>query len=178
MVPFNSTICPRNGPKRRQKAPKSAQCAPTPRNQERAVSWATWLKNEFSGHLVHPQPPTFGGFQASESPNETHRPPYQWSLGAAGGQPSPRTVGANGGSTGVRGAKKIIFSKVVPLPLGMLKQVFLGRFEPVVVRFGPWQIPKCLENGPFWDPKRVKNGSKTCFSKSDPEPFGCSNKCF
>ena len=29
LVPFNSTICPRNGPKRRQKAPKFAQCTPT-----------------------------------------------------------------------------------------------------------------------------------------------------
>ena len=44
LVPFNSTICPRNGPKRRQKAPKTAHCAPTPRNQARAVFWATWLK--------------------------------------------------------------------------------------------------------------------------------------
>ena len=89
--------------------------------QERAVSWATWLKNEFRGHLVHPQPPTFYGFQASASPNETRRPPYQWSLRAIGGQPSPRTVGANGGSTRVPGAKKMRFSKVVPRPLGMLK---------------------------------------------------------
>ena len=32
----------------------------------------------------------------------------------------------------------MIFSKVHHRPLGMLKQVFLGRFEPVVVRFGPW----------------------------------------
>ena len=62
LVPFNSTICPRNGPKRRQKAPKSAQCAPTPGNQARAASWATWLKIRFRGHLVHPQPPTFCGF--------------------------------------------------------------------------------------------------------------------
>ena len=171
LVPSNSTICPRNGPKRRQKVPKTAQCAPAPRNQERAVSWATWLKNEFRGHLVHPQPPTFYGFQASESPNETPRPPYQWSLGAAGGPASPRTVGANGGSTRVPRAKKMIFSKVVPRPLGMLKQVFLGHFEPVVAHFGPWKIPKCLENGPFWDQQWVKNGSKTCFSKSDPGPF-------
>ena len=100
-MPSNSTIFPRNGPKRRQKAPKSAQCAPAPRNQERAVSWATWLKNEFRGHLVHPQPPTFYGSQTSESPNETPRPLYQWSLGAAGGRASPRTVGASGGSTRV-----------------------------------------------------------------------------
>ena len=177
-MPSSSTICPRNGPKRRQKAPKNAQSAPGPRNQERAVSWATWLQTEFRGHLVHTQAPTFYGFQASKLPNETRRPPYQWSLGAAGGPASPRTVGANGGSTRVPGAKKRIFSKVVPRPLGMLKQVFLGRFEPVVARFGPWKIPKCLENGPFWDQKGVKNGSKMRFSKSDPRPFGMLKQVF
>ena len=110
------------------------------------------------GHLVHPQPPTFYGIQASELPNETPRPPYQWSLGAAGVPASPRTVGASGGSTRFPVAKKMIFSKVVPWPLGVLKQVFLGRFEPVVARLGPWKNPKCLENGPFWDQKWVKNG--------------------
>ena len=160
--------------KRPKKAPKSpkncAMCTTTPKPRT-AAFWATWLKSKFRGHLVHPQPPTFYGFQASESPNETRRPPYQWSLGAAGGPASPRTVGANGGSTRVAGAKKIIFSKVVPRPLGMVKQVFLGHFEPVVVRFGPWKIPKCLENEPFWDQKWVKNGSKMRFSKSDPGPF-------
>ena len=164
--------------KRRQKAPKSAQCAPTPRNQERAVSWATWLKNEFRGHLVHPQPPTFCGFQAAKSPTEKPRPPNQWSLGGAGGQPGPRTAGANGGSTRVPGAKKIIFSKDVPRPLGMLKQVFLACFEPVVTRFGPSKIPKCLETGPFWDQKWVQNGSKTCFCKGDPGPFGMLKQVF
>ena len=137
-----------------------------------------WLQSEFRGHLVHPQPPTFCGFQAAESPNETPRPPYQWSLGAAGGQPGQRTAGANGGSTRVPGAKKIIFSKVVPRPLGMLKQVFLGRLEPVVARFGPWKFPKCLENGPFWDQQWVKNGSKSCFSKSDPGPLGMLKQVF
>ena len=172
LVPFNSTICPRNGPKRRQKAPKSAPSAPTPRNQAQAVSWATCLKIRFRGYVYHPQPPTFCGFQASESLNETPSPPYQWSLGGAGGQPGPRTAGASGGSTRVPGVKKIIFSKCVPRPLRMLKQVFLGRFEPVVTRFGPSKIPKCLENGPFWDQMWIKNGSKTRLSKSDPGPFG------
>ena len=108
-APFNSTICPRNGPKRRQKAPKSAQCAPTPRNHERAVSWATWLKNEFRGHLVHPRPPTFCGFQAAESPNETPRPPYQWSLGAAGGQRPAHGEGQRWVHQGPRGAKNHFF---------------------------------------------------------------------
>ena len=165
LVPSNSTICPRNGPKRRQKAPKSAQCAPASRNQERAVSWATWLKNEFQGHLVHPQPPTFYGFQASESPNETRRPSYQWSFGAAGGPAGPHAVGANGGSTRVPRAKKIIFSKVAPRPLGMLRQVFLGHFEPVVARFGPWKIQNALKMGRFGTNKGSKIGQKRVFPK-------------
>ena len=80
-------------------------------------------------------------------------------------------VGANGGSTVVPGAKKTFFCKVFPGPLGMVKQVFLARFEPMVARFGPWKIPKCLENGPFQDQKWVKNGSTTHFSKSDLGPF-------
>ena len=155
-----------------------AVCVKHGQNQERAVSWATGLKPEFRGHLFHPQPPNFCGFQASQSPNETPRPPYQWSLGGAGGQPGPRTVGANGGSTRVPGAEKIIFSKVVPRPLWMLKQVFLGHFELVVARFGPWKISKCLENGPFQDQPWVKNGSKTHFSKSDHGPFGMLKQMF
>ena len=100
-----------------------------------------------------PAKPRFCGFQALESSNETPRPMYHWSLGGAGGQHGPRAVGANR----VPGAKKQVFSKVVPRPLGMLKQVFLARFETVVARFGPWKISKCLENGPFRDKKWVKN---------------------
>ena len=60
----------------------------------------------------------------------------------------------------------------------MLKQVFLGRFEPMVARFGPWKIPKCLEKGPLWDKKWVEKGSKTHFSKSDPGPFGMLKHMF
>ena len=60
----------------------------------------------------------------------------------------------------------------------MLKQVVLAHFEPVVTRFGPWKIPKCLEIGLFWDYKWVKNGSKTCFSKSGPGPFGMLKQVF
>ena len=145
-----------------------AVCVKEAQNQGRTVSWATWLKTEFRGHLVHPQPPTLCGFQATESPNETPRPPYVCSLGAARGQPSRRIVGAKGGSTGVPGAKKTIFFKVVPRPLGMLQQMFLGRFEPVVAHFGPSKIPKCIENGPFHDQKWVKNGSQNLYSARAP----------
>ena len=128
--------------------------------------------------MFHLQPPTFCGLQASKSPNETPRPPYQGSLGAAGGQPSARTVEVNGGSIRVRGAKKMISFKVVPTPFGILKQVFLGRFEPVVPRFGPWKIPKCLENGPYQDQKWVTYGSKRHFSTNDPRPFGTPKQVF
>ena len=60
----------------------------------------------------------------------------------------------------------------------MLKQVFLAHFEPEVMRFGPWKIPKSLENGSFWDPKWVKNGSKTRFPKSDCGRFGMLRQVF
>ena len=123
-------------------------------------------------------PPTFCGFGPSELPKRTLRHPYQWSLGGAGGQHSPRTAGAKGGFTTVPGAKKMIFSKVVPRPFGMRKHVFLAHFEPVVTRFGPWKIPKCLQNGPFQDQKRVENGSKTCFSKKEVEPFAMFRQMF
>ena len=54
----------------------------------------------------------------------------------------------------------------------MPKQVFLARFELVVARFGPMKIPKCLENGQFWD----KNGSKCVFPKMILDHLGCLNK--
>ena len=57
------------------------------------------------------------------------------------------------------------FLKNHPRPCATLKQVFLDRFELVVARLGPPKIPKCLENGLFWDQQWVKNGSKTHFSK-------------
>ena len=64
------------------------------------------------------------------------------------------------------------FLKNDPRPCATLKQVFLDRFELVVAHFGTPKIPKCLENGLFWDQKWVKNGSKTHFSRPHPRPFG------
>ena len=64
------------------------------------------------------------------------------------------------------------FFKNDPRPCATLKQVFLDRFGLVVAHFGPPKIPKCLENGLFWDQKWVKSGSKTHFSKPHPGPFG------
>ena len=47
-----------------------------------------------------------------------------------------------------------------------------SRFELVVAHFGPPKIPICVESGLFWNKNWVKNGSKMCFSKNDPRPFG------
>ena len=60
----------------------------------------------------------------------------------------------------------------------MLKQLFLAHFEPVVMRFGPWKSPKCLENRQIWDQKGVKNGSKRCFSNFDLGPGGMLKQLF
>ena len=78
----------------------------------------------------------------------------------------------------VKNGSKTRFSKNDPGPFMMLKQVVLAHLEPVATGFGTWKIPKCLENGPFWDQKWVKNGSKTRFSKSDPGPFGMLKQVF
>ena len=74
--------------------------------------------------------------------------------------------------------EKRVFSESDLGPFAILKQGFLALFEPVVTRFGPWKRPKCLEKGPFWDQKWVKNGSKTRFSKSDPGLFGMLKQVF
>ena len=78
----------------------------------------------------------------------------------------------------VKNGSKTHFSKSDSGPFMMLKQVVLAHFEPVATGFGPWKIPKCPENGPFWDQQWVKNGSKTRFSTSDPGPFGMFKQAF
>ena len=108
----------------------------------------------------------------SELPKRTPRPPYLGPLGCGKLQAQAQIGGCPNGSTGSSRGKKMTFLKNDPKPCATLKQVFLDRFELVVAHFGPPKIPKCLENGLFWDQKWVKNGSKTHFSKPHPRPFG------
>ena len=78
-----------------------------------------------------------------QNPPTRHRDPgtnvhlveLEGSLGRAQWGP---TVGPPGSPKG----EKRIFSKVVLKPFGMLKQVFVAHFEPVVTRFRPQEIPK------------------------------------
>ena len=68
------------------------------------------------------------------------------------------------------------FLKNDPRPCAALKQVFLDCFERVVAHFGPPKIPKCLENGLFWDQKWVKKkGQKRSFPSLILEHLGCTN---
>ena len=67
------------------------------------------------------------------------------------------------GQERVKNGSKMCLSKSDRGPFGMLKQVFLARFEPAGTLFGPWKIPKCLEKGPFWDQKKGQKWVKTVF---------------
>ena len=45
----------------------------------------------------------------------------------------------------------------------MPKLMLLARFKLVVTRFGPPVVPKCLENGLFWDKKKGQKWVKNVF---------------
>ena len=61
---------------------------------------------------------------------------------------------------------KIIFSKFVPRPLGVLKQVFLARFEPTVARYDAPQFQKALKMGSLGTKKGHK-WVKNAFVQND-----------
>ena len=60
----------------------------------------------------------------------------------------------------------------------MLKQVVSTHFEPVVPRFGPRKIPKCLKKGLVHHQKWSKLGEKRNFLKVITRHLGGSEKCF
>ena len=49
----------------------------------------------------------------------------------------------------VKNRSKTHFSTRDPTPFGMHQQVVLAHFAPVLRLFGPWKMPKGIENGPF-----------------------------
>ena len=172
LVPFNSRICPRNGPKRHQKAPKSAQCAPAPRNQARAVSWATGRKTEFRGHLVHPQPPTFCGFRPSELPNEPRDPRTSGHLVEPEGSPAGARLGPTVGPPGSPGRKKRFFPKLFLDHLGCTNNCFEDVLSPWWRVLGDGKSQNALKMGLFGTKNGSKMGQKHVFSKNDRGPFG------
>ena len=65
-------------------------------------------------------------------------------------------------------------TKSEPRPFGMLKQVSLARFEPVVTCFGPQKIPwwRVMGHG------KSKMGQKRVFPKVILDHMASSNKSF
>ena len=159
--------------KRPKKAPRSCRLAGDSHKPRIGHIFGYMAQNAIPRAPTPPAAPTFCGFHPSElPPKRTPRPPYPGPLGCGKLQAQAQTGGCPNGSTGSGRGKKMTFLKNDPRPCATLKQEFLDRFELVVAHFGPPKIPKCLENGLFWDQKWVKNGSKTHFSKSHPRPFG------
>ena len=157
--------------KRPKKAPRSFKCR-QPQTKNRPYLWLHGSKCDSEGTYSTRNPPTFCGFHPLELPKRTPTPSYLGPLGCGKLQAQAQTGGCPNGSLGSIRGKKMTFLKNDPRPCATLKQVFLDHFELVVAHFGPPKIPKCLEKRLFWDHKRVKNGSKTRFSKNHPRPFG------
>ena len=53
------------------------------------------------------------------------------------------------GQKWVKNGSKTRFSKSDALPFGMLKQVVLAHFKPVVTHFDPWKLQYALKRGRF-----------------------------
>ena len=82
-------------------------------------------------------------------------------------------MGRFGAKSGSKMGQKHSFPKVSMDHLGCRKKKEKrAHFGPIVSHFGPSKVPKSLDNGPLCGQKWVKNGSKMCFSKKDPGPFG------
>ena len=67
------------------------------------------------------------------------------------------------------------FLKNDPRPCATPNQFFLDRFELAVAHFGPPKIPKCLENGLFWDKNGPKMGPKRTFRNLILDHLGCTS---
>jgi hypothetical protein len=136
---------------------------------ENGLFWdQRWVKHGSKAFFRIGKPTPFGMlkqlFLACFEPVVTHYGP--WKI------PKCNENGPFWAQTWLKKGSTMRFSKSHDAPFGMLKQVFFAKFEPVVTHYGPWRIPKCLENGPFWDQTWVKKGSKMLFPKSFDAPFG------
>ena len=112
LVPFNSTVCLRNGPKRRQKSPKTcAMRTNTPKpSTGRILGCVAQIR--IPRAPSPPATPDFLWLSSLRIAQRATQTPVPVVIGGAGGQPGQRTVGATGGSIRVPGAKKIFFPKL------------------------------------------------------------------
>ena len=109
LLPSTPKICPRDGPKMAKNGPEYALLVSNNPKTKNCPYLGLVATIPIPRAPSPPATPKFCDFQASNSPNETPRPPYQWSCGGAIGQLGPRTMVATGGSTRVSRAKKSFF---------------------------------------------------------------------
>ena len=168
--------------KQPQNGPKCPECAlfvsNSPKTKKGPYLGLCGSKPNSEGTYYTRNPPLFEVSKPQNQPTRRLDPRTNGHFVEPEGSTARAQLGPTKDPPGSPGRKKGVFLKVVSRPLQMLKQVFLGRFEQVVAHFGPWKIPKCLDNGQFQDQKRVKNGSETHFSKSDPRPYGMLKQVF
>ena len=126
LLPSTSRICPRNGPKMAKNGPEYAQLVSNSPETKNCPYLGLVATIPIARAPSPPATPKFCDFQASESPNETPRPPYQWSCGGAIGQLGPRTMGATPlvGPPGSPGRKRRFFPKLFVDHLGCSNKYF------------------------------------------------------
>ena len=160
-------------PKKVPKSPKNcAMCTNPPKpSMDRILGYVA--QNPIPRAPSPPATPHFLWFPSLENRPTRHVDPCtSGHLVQSEGGPARAQWGPTVGPPGSPGRKKIIFPKVVPRPLGMLKQVFFG---PVL---SPWwrvlghgKSQNALKMSRFGTKNGSKSGSKTRFSKNDPGPF-------
>ena len=171
-LPSGPTICPKR-PKNGQKWPKCALfVSNTAKTEKFTVSWVA--QNQVPRAPIPPAIPHFLRFPTLRiAQRDNYNPvPVVTSCSRRAARPT-HSWGQRWVHQGPRGEKKI-FSKSVPRPLGMLKQVFLGRFQPWwrVRAQNAFKRGRCKTNN--WS----KMGEKCIFPKLILDHLGCSNKCF
>ena len=165
---------------RPQKAPKSPRiCAhwpPTAPNQKQTISWATWLKTQFREHLIHPQPPTFGGFHPSKLPEPTPRPPYLGLVGCSKLQEVAQRGGCQHGSPRSTGCKKMTFSKITVDHLECQNKCFWCVWSSRWPVLALLKSQNALKMGCIGTKSGSKMGQKCLFPKMIQDHLGCLNK--
>ena len=154
--------------KRPKKAPKS------PRNCAMCTSTSKPRTRRILGYVAQ--------IRISRAPSPPATPHFLWfpslriptrhvDRGTSGhlvqpeGRPAHAQCGQTVGPLGSPGRKKSFFPKLFLDHLGCSNTSFWAILEPVVARFGPWKIPKCLENGLFGTKNGSKMGQKRVFPK-------------
>ena len=146
-----------------------------PETKNRPYLWLHGSKCDSEGTYYTRNPPLFEVSTPQNCRNGRLRPQYLGPVGCGKLQAQPQRGGCPNGSTGSSRGKKKTFLKKDPRPRATLKQVFLDPFALVAAHFGPPKIPKCLENGLFWDQTGSKMGQKNIFPNLILDHLGCTN---